>query len=245
MQSQTREQLAQRDQELWERFNSGDSNALGEIVSNMEGIINKNVGKFSFKQRIPPSALFSEGEQIVADAVRRYNPQPFLDKGKKPMALGSWVNQHLSWRMKDFSAAHGQLGKIQRSRYHKLTDFAYEKGNLESELGREPSAAEVADKMGLPVAEIERIERDSASNLIASGSSFENISQGSPRKKLALEMAYYDLNDEQRSFMEYYYGMYGKPQISSTGKIARKLGWSGPKASKVKNVVEAKVGQYT
>jgi len=239
------QELVDSDAALYEQYRlTGSDDALAAIVSNMEGLINKHVGKFSYKQRMPSSAFYSEGEAIAANAIKRYDPKKFEDQDQRPMNLGSWVDQHLVWRMGEMAANHGQLGKVQRKRYHMLTDYAFAKDNMAVDLGREPNAAEMADHMSVSPAEIGRIEKDRAVNLITSGSNFENIASSSPRKKLAIEMAHFDLSNEQKLVMEYTYGMYGKEIIKSTGDLAVKLGWAAPKVSKIKKIIENKINLY-
>ena len=125
-----------------------------------------------------------------------------------------------------------------------LTDYAYAKDNLAVDLGREPNAAEMADQMGISPSEVGRIEKDRAVKLITSGSNFENITSYTPKKKLAIEMAHFDLNNEQKLVLEHTYGIYGKTQIKSTGELAIKLGWAAPKVSKIKKVIENKINMY-
>lgn len=239
------QELIDSDAALYEQYRLTKSDdALAALVGNMEGLINKHVGKYSYKQRMPSSAFYSEGESIAANAIKRYDPNKFLERDQMPMNLGSWVDQHLVWRLSEMAANHGQLGKVQRKRYHMLTDYAYAKDNLAVDLGRTPNAAEMADQMGISPAEVGRIEKDRAINLIASGSNFENITSSSPKKKLAIEMAHFDLNNEQKLVLEYTYGMYGKEKIESTGALAQKLGWADSKVSKIKKVNENKINLY-
>ncbi len=239
------QELIDSDAALYEQYRLTKSDkALADLVGNMEGLINKHVGKLSYKQRMPSSAFYSEGEAIAANAIKRYDPQKFEAQGQQPMNLGSWVDQHLVWRMGEMAANHGQLGKVQRKRYHMLTDYAFAKDNLAVDLGRTPNAAELADQLGISPAEVGRIEKDRAVNLVASGSNFENITSFSPKKKLAIEMAHFDVNNEQKLVLEYTYGLYGKEEIKSTGALAQKLGWSDQKVSKIKKIIENKINMY-
>lgn len=229
---------AAQDIELFQKYKqSGSSSDMEAILGNMEGLMFKEVGIYASNRHIPKSAIYAEAEQLAAEAVNTYDPE-------KGASLATWVKGRLR-RLYDFSAKHGQLGSISKNRFGRLADYSFEKENLTAELGREPTGAEIADKLALPVAEIERIERDSAGrNLIESLSPFDDSSAHNPRRQMALQMAYYDLNNQQRLVMEYVFGMNGKPKISSNGKIARLLGIADSTVSKIKNVIDNKVNQY-
>ena len=207
------------------------------LLMNLEGVMHKKVNQYARSRHIPESALLAEAEQLTAEAIRTYDPT-------RGAALKTWVDNRLK-RLYDFSAKHGQLGSISKNRFGRLADFSFEKENLTAELGREPTAAEMADKLALPLAEVKRIEDDaSGRNLISSLSPFDDTVAHNPRRQMALQMAYYDLNSKQRLVMEYYYGMHGKDRLKKTGKIAKKLGMSDSSVSKMKSVIDRKVNQY-
>jgi hypothetical protein len=87
------------------------------------------------------------------------------------------------------------------------------------ELGREPSAVELADMTGLPIKEIERLQKEIQKDLSTDGLEDE-ISTETPREAEILTYIYQELNNDQRIVYDYMLGKHGKPRLGKpNGKI--------------------------
>lgn len=99
-------------------------------------------------------------------------------------------------------------------------------GELEAELGREPSAQEVADRMGINVALVNRLRSIkspiTASSLVLKGEEGEDKDlvgvivpgEKDKRKNMALDLVYMESSPIQQALMELVFGMKGKKEVS-------------------------------
>jgi DNA-directed RNA polymerase specialized sigma subunit len=144
---------------------------------------------------------------------------------------------------------HQNFTRIVETQANKIGDYQRAKSALQEELGREPTTLELSDRLKMSQKKIARLEkelrRDSfaalASDSLVESNPFE---QELPVHREVIEMLPYELTMDEQKVFNHLFGRGGMKKDTSTGSIARKLGWSQSKVSQIKGSVSKKYLQY-
>jgi DNA-directed RNA polymerase specialized sigma subunit len=210
------------------------------LYGSMKNLIYDAARKASFGSNVPESAHRIYAAQNFLDALRTFNP----NKGR---ALQSHVYDTVHQKAKRLNYLYQNLGSMPEPRAMIVGLYQSELENLKNQLGREPSAAELSDRMSLPIKEITNIRKELRKDL-AVGEGTEDIafSEGS-REEESLEHLYYDLGAEEKVVYEYIFGKHGKPRLVKANNkidfdgIARRMGVSSSKVRTVFSSIKAKL----
>ena len=234
------EKLSSRREEdltLWQAWKLSNSNQdLIKLFGAFEGLINANINKW--RQQIPRVAIRAEAERLTLEAFRRYDP-------KMGASLATYVDQWLQ-KLWSFVNSRGNLLKIPEDRISMITRYQDTENHLREMLKREPTAAEVSDTMGIPAKEVARFRKE-AFRTLTEGSSrtdFSSIKVTDPAVRHAIATVYFDLQPEEKLVYEHLYGVYGRPQTTSTNDIARLTGFTPSKVSRLKKKIAQKLSEY-
>ncbi len=214
----------------WKLTKSGID--LQRLMKRMEGLIISNTSKW--KVRVPRSSLRAEAERLALRAFETYNPE-------KGATLATHVNIWLQ-KLHSFASRYGDIGKRPEDRFAGARKFNEAEEHLRTQLKRDPSAAELADFLKMPVPEIERYRMEQIQSLTERNpvelSSIEAID---PIKRYALEAVYYDLSPEEKLVYEHLQGRGGRRKTTSTGDIAALTGMTASKVSRLKKKIAEKL----
>lgn len=119
-----------------------------------------------------------------------------------------------------------------------------ETSDARDELGREPSDAEVADRLMIPV---DRVRRARGVPGTLAASQFEGSQAGSGHDQKAwdgwVNGIYHDSNPIDQVILEHSYGLFGKPVLPAN-KIAEMVGLSGGAVSQRKARLQTQLDEY-
>ena len=142
-------ELGDKDLELWHNWkNNGDKNSLKHLINNLKPIIQSETTKLSGS--LPPSALKGEVLSWTIRAIKDYDPS----KGTKLSThVYNWTRKakRLNYTYQNI-ANMGEDKQLQYSKYHHAMT------TLEDELGRDPTTAEIAQRMGWSEKEVEKYQ---------------------------------------------------------------------------------------
>lgn len=216
----------------WKETQSGID--LQKLMKRMEGIIVVNISKW--KVRVPRSSLKAEAERLALRAFETYNPQ---NVGRA--SLATHVNTWLQ-KLHSFASRYGDIGKRPEDRFAGARRFNESEYHLKTQLKRDPTAAEVADFMKLPIPEVERYRLEQVKALIErSPVELSSIEAIDPIKRYAIEAVYYDLAPEEKLVYEHLLGRGGRKKTESTGAIAKLTGMTASKVSRLKKKIAEKL----
>lgn len=227
----------EEDLALWQAWKlSASDQDLNKLFDAFEGLINVNINKW--RQQIPRVAVRVEAERLTLEAFRRYDP-------KMGASLASYVDQWLQ-KLWSFVNSRGNLLKIPEDRISMITRYQEAENHLRQMLKREPSAAEVSDAMGIPVKEVARFRKEAFKTLTegSSRTDFSSIRVTDPTVQHAIATVYFDLQPEEKLVYEHLYGVYGRVQTTSTNDIARLVGFTPSKVSRLKKKIAQKLSEY-
>ena len=123
---------------LWEDWSSKeDYKARNELLTSLNPLLMKQVNKYNASP-IPRTALETEARVLALNAFDSYDPSK--------AQLNTHVTNHLK-HLQRFVLNYQNVGKIPESRGLAISKFQNIQSNLTEDLGREPTAIELADNL--------------------------------------------------------------------------------------------------
>lgn len=228
---------SEKDLELWnEWIQSGkDPNTLRPLLNQFNGAIGRQVYKYRSNINIPQSALKAEFTNQAIKAFDTYDPNK-----------GASLHTHVTWQMlkgRRFVTTYTNIGRIPESRAYKVGEFQTAQSILQDQLGREPSAMEMADQLKWPVKQVSTMQTEIRRQVPSSVLQSDMMSIMPSRTDEVLRLIQYELNPEENLMLEYLYGLNGKPQLKP-GQIATKMNVPASKVSRMKASIASKIKGY-
>lgn len=232
-----------KDMELWQKWK--DSGHKPEhfkpLYDHMRGLIEDQTRIYKNKVEIPTQALDFEAAKIFHKAAKKYDPS-------KGAALHTWVTGQMRQLQRFVINNQNLVGRIPEYRVNRIGKFKAIRADLTERLGHEPDSQTLAEETGMSLKEVARLTKELRSQLIASGESTDIQQTSSINKNARIDEVNHlirqDLNKNELVVHDLLFGMGGKPQLKSTGAIAKHLGWHDSKVSKVKNQIWKKMAPY-
>ena len=227
----------EREVALWTAWREG-----GESVDDLQPLLRSfgpliraktNVYKGKVKM-IPDAAIEAEFQLRFVDALRSYNPE----KG----SLGTYVYRYLD-KAKRFIVENQNVGRIPENRVYRIKEYTSARDEMLEDLGRPPTVKELAEHLGWSLAESERMDSELRSDFLTQGFEEDPYALTPSKSEEVLRLFKYELTGNEREVYEYLTGL-GKPQITSTGAIAKKLKMPDYKVSRLKAAIQKKLKRY-
>lgn len=232
------ESRSQKDLQLWQTWNQNGKKPddLEPLMKQIDPLIRRASNIYAGKVNIPKSAVHAEFQLQAIDAFNTYNP-------KRGASLGT----HVTWQLKKgrrFISTYQNIGRIPETRIHGITTFQNAQDELKDQLGRDPSAHELADHLKWPVNQVSAMTLELSRKEIPTSTLQGDMSAIKPsREAELLRLIQYDLSPDEKIVYEYLLGVNGKPQLKP-GEIALRLNMSPSKVSRVKDSIGAKAKKY-
>lgn len=218
---------------------TGKKEYFQDLYSSMKPLIVSAANKAAYNSNIPQAAHMAYAAQNFHDALRTYDPS----KG----ALQTHVYGAVHQKAKRLNYLYQDLGHKPEPRAQMVGLYQTEKEFLKAELGREPSQAEMADRMGINLGEVANIEREVRKDLALDEGTENNAYFMTDKEVEKLDFIYYDLMGEEQVVYDYILGAHGKPKLMKQNNkvdfegIARAMGVS---PSKVRNIFKRIQGKF-
>lgn len=219
---------------------TGNKKYFQQLYDNMKGLIYDASKKAAQGSNLPESAHRAYAAQAFHDSLRTFNP-------KAGAALQTHVYGSVHQKVKRLNYTYQNLGSMPEPRAQKVGLFQTEKENLKGELGRDPSAAELADRLSMPLAEIVNLQKEITKDLSLSDGLDETAFTEGTLEGEVLHNLYFDLTNEEKTVYEYLTGKYGKPKMikkrsgrADFGGIAMRMGVSESKVRTIHKKIKKK-----
>lgn len=241
------EKRAERDNQdlqLWQTYQSQPSkNTLKPLLDRFEPEFKRGVRQWK-APNVNEAAFRGNMMQHAIRAIQTYDPN-------RGASLATHVNNGLK-RVQRFNNQMQNLAYIpeDKSKYIGPIDAAAD--HLRDELGRDPTSQEIAAQVNLTprlknisgkrVEEIQGLRRRDIL-----GSAFESDPMGhtSSRSREVVQLLRGTLGSEdEKTVYDYIYGKNGKPRITSTSAIAKRMGKSDSQVSRIKGRIVAQYNKY-
>jgi DNA-directed RNA polymerase specialized sigma subunit len=229
---------AQRELQMWQQWQQGGKKPeqLRPLVQSLQPLVNNRMKVFHNRVRdIPPDAIRAEFHDQLIGALDTFDP----NKGK----MTTWISARLM-KANRFVNTYQNPGRIGEKRIRDITAFQTAEDTLRNQLGRSPTVIEIADKAKIPQNEAALLRQEiRRSHPVGQFGEADPTSFQMSRTKEIMNLLPHDLTHDENAVFEYVHGVAGKPQLG-TGAIAKRLGMSAPKISRLKKAVAKKWKQY-
>lgn len=224
----------------WKKTN--DPVHFQNLYSSMKNLIYDAAKKAAYGSNVPESAHRIYAAQNFLDALRTYDP-------KHGTALQTHVYGAVHQKAKRLNYMYQNLGHIPEPRAQQIGLYQNEQQSLRDSLGREPSAAELADRLNWNLRDIGHIQKELRKDLAMDQGTEEMPFFETSRDEEILSHLYYDLSNEEKVVYEYMFGKFGKPRmIKANNKvdfdgIAKRVGVSSSKIRTIFSGIRSKLSQ--
>lgn len=241
----------QKDLELWQTWKTGGMRPkdLTPLLKNLQPLLQSHMAKYKGRAEVPTVAVEHQHRKLMVDALKKWDP-------KGGAALGSWVDTHLQ-RGSRYVNDNKSFAQSPENVWSKFGAYNMVKSNLTDKLGYVPDDQAIHDYAlktkhkqlkDLSLKDIRRLGREQRKGLIESPELDKDHLMGgnfSSRDEQLILMIHPELTKEERSVHQFVFGKYfDKPTITSTGALAKKLGFSDSKVSKLKTSIFKKMEPY-
>jgi DNA-directed RNA polymerase specialized sigma subunit len=243
----------QQELNMWKEWKeSGEEpEKLQPLLTSLQPLITKQVRVFA-RTPIPVPVIEAEATKHTIEALRKYDPVP--KTGRQGSQIHTWVTNQLKG-MNRYIYANQNMRRITEERSQMVGDYQRANAHLREELGREPTYTEVSDYMnempervdrsrGVTSKQVKLLSQELTPDLLASAEMADPFVQETPQERELMKLIVYDLSPDELRVFEFIRGINGKVKTSSTGQIAKNLGWSASKVSQVKNKIAKKIDGY-
>lgn len=216
---------------------------LRPLQQSLTRIVQSHVKKWK-AANVPTDMIQLHAQQLMVEALKDYNPNIVV--AGRSRTVGSHVHDRLK-RLQRFVVENQNAGRVVEQRAGKnIRVFQEAQALLTTELGREPSQVELAEKMtlnmGKPVTvrQVEMFKRESRRDRSVAD---ENFSFMPTDTRILLKLLPEELTPLENQVFERFYGINGSPKMKP-GEIAKSLNLSGPRVSRLLNAISAKASEY-
>lgn len=225
---------------MWKAWNQGGRQPehLRPLLHSLQPLIHKSITPWTGRvKNIPDEAFEAEALKHTMDALRSYDPS----HGAK---LSTWVQTALM-KTSRFGKTYQNVGRIVEERQTGIAEFKNAKQHLADTLNRPPSDTELLSHLqatskerGWSMPEIKRMNLDLRADILSS--TFESdIHQNSPTlDNEVMHFLHEQLDPEEAKVYERI--VHPHATQGKTGLIARELGWSDAKVSRIRKRIEQK-----
>jgi len=189
--------------------------AASDLLSAYDPLIQSEMGRFG--EGIAAPALKAKAKKLALNAFRSYNP----DKGA---ALSTHLVHQLR-RLHRAGYESAQALRLSEELQSGVNQYRQVRGNMELDLGREPTTEELQDTLGWSQSRVKRLERQLRGETAAGSLEFDPVAIEHDETDARISYVYHDLAPRDKLIFEWTTGYGGKEKLSKV-KIAERLGVS-------------------
>ena len=221
----------------WKKSQSKED--FQDIYNSMRPLIHDAAKKAAFGSNLPESSHRIYAAQAFLDSLRTFDP-------KSGAALQTHVYGSVQNKVKRLNYEYQNLGNMPEPRSVMVGRYQNEFENLKANFGREPSSAEMADHMMIPLKQIVNMQKELRKDLAMEAGTDEVAYSEGTKEEEFLNYLYYELGPEEKVVYEYITGHMGKPKLSKKNNkidytaIAKKMNMSESKVRILHNNIRAK-----
>lgn len=229
---------AQRELQMWQDWDQSGRKPekLRPLVRSLQPLVKHRSRIFENKVRdIPPPVIRSEFQKQLVGALETFDP----NKGK----MSTYVSTRLM-KANRFINTYQNPARIVETRVYNITKVKNSEDFLRQQMGRPPTAMEIADHAKMPVRDVQALQKEvRKAHPTGQFGPADPTSITPSRTKEVMRLLPYDLTPDENAVFERVYGTGGKKQMG-TGQIAKDLNMSAPKVSRLKRSIADKWKQY-
>lgn len=220
-----------------------DKESFQNLYMTMKPDIENAAKRASIGSNIPQPVHKIWAAQSFYDSLRTYNPNAGA-------SLKTHVWNSVQNKAKRLNYKYQDLGSKPEPRAAMVGLFQNETANLTMELGREPSALELSERMGVGIKDVERIRKEVKKDLAFDQGVGEDITFEQSVDEEILNFLYYELGNEEKLVYEHLFGRGGRSRaLKPNGRvdfdeIAKRTGFSTSKVRQIAKKIGTKLQKH-
>lgn len=221
-----------------------DKESFQNLYMDMKPEIENAARKASLGSNIPQPVHKIWAAQSFYDALHTYKPE-------KGASLKTHVWNSVQGKANRLNYEFQNLGNVPETRVIQVGRYQNELAHLTEKFGREPSAAELADRLGIGIKDVERLRKEVQRDLtLGEGGVGEGITFEKSIDEEILNFLYYELGNEERIVYEHIFGKNGKTRAVKSDKrvdydrISQLTGFSTSKVRAIAKRIGTKLDQH-
>ena len=185
---------------------------------------------------VPEAAFRAELQKHLIKSFETFQP----NRGAQ---LNTWVENNLR-KAKRYNTRFQNIGYIPEGQARYIGPIQKAQNELAEQFGRDPTADEIGDHIGMPVKKVDRIMKAQRRDIPASAFETDPHEQALQRDDEVLSLLPFNLTPDERTVFNHLYGQEGHAKIQSTNDLAAKLGKSPSQISRIRSSILDKYKQY-
>ena len=195
------------DLRLWKQWQKTRSAVdLQALLNQLQPLIGQQVSRWS--GMLSRDLLETQAKILAVDALQDYNPR-----------MGTALATHVTNRLQKLSRltySHAQAARLPEHKAIGMVSFHAAQGRLKDDLGREPTAEELADHLGWTEQRVAEFQRAyGRRELLASGEFNPSTFPVADAQNPMVGFVYHDMAPKQQRLFEHITGYGGKPVLSN------------------------------
>ena len=197
---------------IWNRYKSGDKDSKWELLNRYSGMIKSHAMQHS--NVLPQPVVEAKLKRYAVQAFDTYKPTKNVALSTHVMNYfqklnrDNYTNQHVVRLPENYAIGYGRyMGAVKE---------------LEEDLGREPTALEVAEKLGWSVDAVNKARKKYHKELVESKMPFDPGISDSDVNESVIRFVYYSMTDAEKYLFEHKTG-YLNAKILPMGTIRDNL----------------------
>jgi len=220
----------------WEQWRKNPTpKQLDPLLKRFDPLINQKVRQWK-APNVQESALRAHMMGQAIKAFETYDP-----------SRGASLNTHVGNRLKKslrFVYRTQNLAAIPEPKTRLIGSINSAREQLKEDLGRDPTHLEIGQQLNISAKMVKDVQKAQMKDVV--GSSFESDPnpKASPRSQEVLSLLRPTLTPEEQEVFDHVFGYGGRQTITSTNKLADKLGKSPSQVSRLKTGIIGKYNRY-
>lgn len=214
----------------------------GRDPGQVEPLMNRFMPRLKRKEsllrapNVQPAAFQAEVMKQSLKAFNTYDPT-------KNTSLNTHLENQLR-KVQRFVNKNQNVGYIPEDTSYQIGKVNRAQDELHDQFGRPPTEFELSQHMGLPVKQVKNVlssqRKDVPTSMLEADTNIRTIS----RDREVLPHLQDELKPDEAEVFGYLYGQGGKPTITSTNALAKKLGKSPSQISRIRTRISKKYQEF-
>lgn len=214
---------------------SGDPQHLQPLLQAYEPVIAQKVRQWKAPS-VPEAAFRAELKTHVLQAFQTYDPN-----------RGAALNTHVENTMRKaqrYNVRYQNFAHIPEAQVAKIAPITKAQNELTDMLGRPPTNEEIADHIGEPLKNVNRVLKAQVADVQSSKFESDPNAAALQRDEEILSLLPFSLDPEEKQVFDYLYGDKKHMKPASMGALAKQLGMNNSRLSRVHSRILNKYKSY-
>ena len=218
---------------LWK--STGNPDHLQPLFRAYEPVLNKAMQMYR-AQSIPEAPFHAELKGHLIDAFHSYDP-------KFDTALNTHVTNYLRKAIR-YNANNQNVARIPEGQIAKIAPITKAQNELSEVFGRAPTHHEIAEHIGIPVKQVSRVLKSQIADIASSKFESDPTSNELQRDEEIASLLSYSLEGQERLVFDHLYGDKKSATQKKRGQLAKELGLTDSKFSRLHSSILDKYRSY-